>query len=125
MDHWVNVAFCGCGANSSEVSGFYLGFFGLVSTRLRTAALIWGGVMLCTVSGSRDWHSTNVLYLRFLVALGDGTVALDSVAVILVTSPPSKRSALPWHVPTPHPAKCDLQGLPLSFHFTAARCLYF
>ena len=67
----------------------------------------------------------NALYLRFLAALEDGTVALDSVAIILVTSPPSERSALPQHEPAPHPAKRDLRGLPLSFHFTAARSLYF
>ena len=57
----------------------------------------------------------NTLYLRLLVALGDGTVALDSIAAILVTSPPSEHSALPQHAPTPHPAKCDLRGFAIIF----------
>ena len=39
---------------------------------------------------STDGRHANALHLRLLVALGDGAVALDSVAVIIVTSPPSK-----------------------------------
>ena len=48
VDYWVNIASSWCGANCFAVSGFYWDYFS-VSTRLRTAALIWGGVICCAL----------------------------------------------------------------------------
>ena len=54
-NHCDNSSLGWCGANSLMVSGFYfsLGFFLPFFVRLRAAAPLWGGVMLCIVSGCR------------------------------------------------------------------------
>ena len=48
----LNIALVGAGPTLSWFRDFIGDYFS-VSTRLRTAALIWGGVMLCIVSGYR------------------------------------------------------------------------